>query len=152
MPEALESLVSDSNIQVQMDPWLIFSPVGENQSTGLILYPGGLVDPAAYAPAGREIARVDYLAIIPTMPLNLAVLYADQNPGEISGLATPEEVLESWSQLPVDTVWVPIEGGKHSQFGWYGPQDVDNPATIDRDHQQEQIVEATLALLSQIGK
>jgi dienelactone hydrolase len=214
MPEALENLVSDSNVQVQMDPWLVFSPVDGNLSTGLILYPGGLVDPAAYAPAGREIAKAGYLVIIPPMPLNLAVfgftvaadimdtypetsnwaigghslggsmaaLYVDQNPGEISGLVlwasypakmnnlsddlilvssiygtrdglvTSKEVRESQSRLPADTVWVPIEGGNHSQFGWYGPQDGDNPAIIDRDHQQVLIVESTLALLSQIGK
>jgi hypothetical protein len=28
---------------------------------------------------------------------------------------------------------VSIEGGNHAQFGWYGPQEGDNPATISRE-------------------
>ena len=52
MPEALESLISDSDVLVQTDPWLVFRPEGGNPSTGLILYPGGLVDPADVALGG----------------------------------------------------------------------------------------------------
>jgi hypothetical protein len=41
---------------------------------------------------------------------------------------------------------VPIEGGNHAQFGWYGFQDGDNAATISR----VQVVRATLAQLQKI--
>ena len=51
---------------------------------------------------------------------------------------------------PETTAWVAIEGGNHAQFGWYGPQRGDNPASISREAQQEQIVRATLALLSSL--
>jgi len=47
--------------------------------------------------------------------------------------------------LPADTVFVPIQGGNHTQFGYYGNgtelQKGDNPADISRDAQQ-QIVDA----------
>jgi hypothetical protein len=45
---------------------------------------------------------------------------------------------------------VPIEGGNHAQFGYYGPQPGDAPATISREEQQIQAVDATVALLERI--
>jgi hypothetical protein len=68
--------------------------------------------------------------------------------GTLDGLATPEKVLAAEPLLPSDTTWVPIEGGNHAQFGWYGNQDGDNPAAISRAEQQEQVVLATLELLA----
>lgn len=70
--------------------------------------------------------------------------------GTLDGVALPETVLAAEPLLPSDTVWVPIEGGNHAQFGWYGSQEGDNPATISREQQQDQVVEATLALLIQM--
>lgn len=52
--------------------------------------------------------------------------------------------------LPSGTVWVPIEGGNHAQFGWYGPQSDADIATISREEQQAQVIAATLALLQQV--
>lgn len=49
MPEALAALQSDSQVIVTTQPWLVFQPSDQNPSTGLILYPGGRVDPRAYA-------------------------------------------------------------------------------------------------------
>jgi NAD(P)-dependent dehydrogenase (short-subunit alcohol dehydrogenase family) len=48
------------------------------------------------------------------------------------------------------TTWVAIQGGNHAQFGWYGDQSGDNPATITREEQQAQIVQATADLLAQL--
>jgi len=50
---------------------LVFHP---NVATdrGLIYYPGGLVDPEAYAVTAQGIADAGYLVVIPKMPLNLA--------------------------------------------------------------------------------
>jgi pimeloyl-ACP methyl ester carboxylesterase len=72
--------------------------------------------------------------------------------GTNDGVATPDQVLAAKSLLPLDTTWVPIEGGNHAQFGWYGPQEGDNPATISREEQQRQVVSATLNLLGKLGK
>jgi pimeloyl-ACP methyl ester carboxylesterase len=58
----------------------------------------------------------------------------------------------SSSLLPADTEFVVIEGGNHSQFGNYGLQPGDNPATITWQEQQEQAVAATAKLLASISK
>lgn len=44
---------------------------------------------------------------------------------------------------------VEIEGGNHAQFGNYGPQKGDLPATISAEEQQKQTVEAIQAFLAQ---
>ena len=64
--------------------------------------------------------------------------------GTLDGLMTGAEVEASRMLLPADTVWVPIEGGNHAQFGWYGDQPGDNPATISREEQQAQTIDAML--------
>ena len=69
--------------------------------------------------------------------------------GTLDGLADPPTVRASAALLPPDTVWVPIEGGNHAQFGWYGPQAGDNPAAISPEEQMAQTVAATLAGLEQ---
>jgi hypothetical protein len=52
--------------------------------------------------------------------------------------------------LPPDAAFVPIEGGNHAQFGSYGPQPGDNPATISAEEQLAQTVTATVALLDRL--
>jgi hypothetical protein len=42
--------------------------------TGLVLYTGGKVPPAAYAPAAQAIAQAGHVVIIVPAPLNLAIL------------------------------------------------------------------------------
>jgi len=213
MPEALAALQSDSQVRVETKPWLIFRPLAEEPIVGLILYPGGRVDPRAYAPAARAIAAEGYLVVIVPMPLNLAFFAPDRAArvmaafpevkrltigghslggamaarfvhrqpsavhglvlwasypsasddlssvrdlavvsiyGTRDGLATEETIAASRSLLPAETRWVAIAGGNHAQFGWYGPQSGDNPATINRQAQQQEVVAATLALLANL--
>lgn len=52
--------------------WLVFAPPAPNPTTGLIFYPGGLVDARAYAPAAQQIADAGYLVVIVPMPFKLA--------------------------------------------------------------------------------
>jgi dienelactone hydrolase len=73
MPEAIAALESDNNVLIIPKKWIVFSPLNSLPEIGVILYPGGHVDPLAYAPLAREIAEEGYLVIIPRMPLNLAV-------------------------------------------------------------------------------
>jgi pimeloyl-ACP methyl ester carboxylesterase len=68
--------------------------------------------------------------------------------GMLDGLSTPTKIESSRALLPTDTIFVKIEGGNHAQFGWYGPQPGDNPATISTENQQNQIIQATLDFLS----
>jgi pimeloyl-ACP methyl ester carboxylesterase len=93
MPEALAALQSDDAVQVETEPWLIFRPAGDEPSTGLILYPGGRVDPRAYAPAARAIAEDGFLVVITPMPLNLAFFAPD---GAADVMAAFPEV-ERWA-------------------------------------------------------
>lgn len=74
MDEARASLISDSAVAVDADGRLVFRPADGDPTTGLIIYPGGRVDPSAYAPLARAIAAEGHLAVIVPMPLNLAVL------------------------------------------------------------------------------
>ena len=71
MPEALNALESTSQVIVEQDDWIVFSPDEDTAKTGLIFYPGGRVDPRSYAPAAHEIAAQGYQTIIVPMPFNL---------------------------------------------------------------------------------
>lgn len=73
MPQALAAMQSSAGVLVDDDPWLVFQPKNGNIDTGLIIYPGGRVDPRSYAPAAHALAEDGYLVIIPPMPFNLAV-------------------------------------------------------------------------------
>jgi dienelactone hydrolase len=212
MPEALAALESTAQVRVETEPWFIFRPVGGDPDTGLVLYPGGRVDPRSYAPTAQAIAREGYLVVVVPMPFNLAVFgagraaevmaafpdvehwavgghslggamaanFAGRNSEQVEGLvlwaaypadsddlsdsqlevasiygthdgvATGDDIAASRPRLPADTRWVAIQGGNHAQFGWYGAQGGDNPATISRQDQQTEIVAATVALLSDL--
>ena len=72
MPEAIAALKSEADVIVFTKKWMVFSPTNLETKTGVIIYPGGRVDPRAYAPLAKEIARAGYLVVLPPMPLNLA--------------------------------------------------------------------------------
>ena len=214
MPEAQAALQSNAQVQVTTSPWLTFQPTDGQATTGLIFYPGGRVDPGAYAPAAQAIAEQGYLVVIVPMPLNLAVLspergqavmdahpeiqkwavgghslggamaanFAHGHSEEVQGLvlwaaypassddlstsnlqvvsisatqdglATGDKIEASRALLPANTKWVTIEGGNHAQFGWYGPQSGDNPASISREQQQQEVIAATLDLLKSLSE
>jgi len=76
-PEAYFSIESNDSISVEQEPWLVFKPGKSIPTTGFIFYPGGRVQPLAYAPAARAIAEEGYLVVIPSMPLNLAIFASD---------------------------------------------------------------------------
>ncbi len=214
MPEAQAALHSNRQIQVTIDETIAFRPAIITPTTGLIFYPGGLVEPEAYAPMARDIAEQGYLVVIAPMPYNLAILnperandiiaahpeinrwavgghsvggvaaaqFVKKHPNLVQGLifwaayptaaedlsqwtgsvaclyatndglATEEDIAASRSLLPPATQWTPIIGGNHAQFGWYGPQEGDKPASITRQEQQQIIVAATRALLLEITR
>jgi pimeloyl-ACP methyl ester carboxylesterase len=64
---------------------------------------------------------------------------------------TDSSVAERQHLLPADTVYVRIEGGDHHQFGSYEINPEDHLATISRDFQQQQILQATLSLLESVS-
>jgi hypothetical protein len=213
MPEALDALQSGDGVVVTTGEWIDFRPDGVEPAGGVVIYPGGRVDPRSYAPLARLIAIHGYRAVIVPMPLNLAVFapgkaneviqaypmvttwsigghslggamagkFAFDNPSAIQavfllaaypadsndlsqsglnvfsiygtrdGVAAVDTILASGPLLPETTMWVPIQGGNHAQFGWYGDQPGDFPAEISREEQQLQVLDALLEQLSQIG-
>ncbi len=68
--------------------------------------------------------------------------------GTRDGLASPSEVEANRHLLPASTRWVSVEGGNHSQFGWYGFQPGDRLAKISAHSQRSLMIEAVLDALA----
>jgi pimeloyl-ACP methyl ester carboxylesterase len=182
----------------------------------LVFFPGALVDPVAYAPPLRAVARAGFPAYLVELPRRGAfggaddpaldvrlerlltrpgvatrwiaaghsrggvvasrvaaerrggfaglVLIGTSHPRDVDlsaltvpvtkvvgtrdGLASPAEVEANRAKLPLTTRWVWIQGGNHSQFGWYGFQPGDRRATISAAAQREAMVAAVLDALA----
>jgi len=93
MPEALVALQSDAQVTITTGEWLVFQPAALQPETGFIIYPGGRVDPRAYAPTARQVAEQGYLVIIVDMPLNLAVF----NPGAANKVMIAYPEIQHWA-------------------------------------------------------
>jgi dienelactone hydrolase len=78
MQIALDSVKSAEVLNLGSASALVFKPLGDNATTGLIFYPGGRVDYRAYAPMAENLAKNGFLVIIPKMPFNLAVFGFNQ--------------------------------------------------------------------------
>ncbi|NLE43216.1 MAG: alpha/beta hydrolase [Chloroflexi bacterium] len=76
---------------VREDGQLVFRP-SSPADRGLIYYPGGLVDPEAYAVTAQGIADAGYLVVIPKMPLNLAFMGIRR----ADGIRADYPEVESW--------------------------------------------------------
>jgi hypothetical protein len=77
--------------------------------------------------------------------------------GTDDGLATPAKIEESKADLPPDTEFVAIDGGNHTQFGWYDTypapvQPGDNSPGITRQEQQCRIIAGTVDFLKQFRR
>ncbi len=88
---ALSALESTDSVTITQDKWIVFTPVTETD-TGLIFYPGGLVEPTAYAPILHQIAENGVLVIIIPMPLNLAIL----NTGAANAVIDAYPYISTW--------------------------------------------------------
>lgn len=93
----------------------------------------GLVLWAAHPAAGTDLSTLD---------ADVASIF-----GTRDGLTTLDDINDSRMRLPADTSYVAIEGGNHAQFGDYGPQAGDNPATISRAEQQAIAIRGSLLVL-----
>lgn len=216
-------LQSDELITVTQNREIIsFIPVESQRTTGFVFYPGGMVDPKAYAPMARRVAANGFAVYIIKLPLGSAPLpgqeasvmdytrhLMDANPSihqwvlgghsrgaaiasrfafynqdlfsaliligtshpkdaafDLSksdlavmkiyatrdGLASVSEIEETSRFLPNNTIWVKIDGGNHSQFGYFGMLLGDNRAEISREEQQEKTVSAILSELSNVDQ
>ena len=89
---ALDSLVSDNNVEVKIDENITFTPKGKEVTKGFIFYPGAKVESKAYAPLCRKIAENGYEVVILHMPLNFA-LFA---PNRAEKVIKQHENIKSW--------------------------------------------------------
>ncbi len=88
---AISALESTNTVIITQDKWITFTPV-EMVETGLIFYPGGLVEPTAYAPILHKIAEEGVLVIIVPMPLNLAIF----NPSAANAVIDTYPQISKW--------------------------------------------------------
>jgi hypothetical protein len=88
---ALSALESTNRVTISQQKWITFTPDKEVQ-TGLIFYPGGLVEPTAYAPILHKIAEEGVLVIIVPMPLNLAIF----NTGAANSVINSYPNISTW--------------------------------------------------------
>lgn len=206
---ALSALESTDKVTVSQQKWITFTPTTE-VSTGLIFYPGGLVEPTAYSPILHKIAEEGVLVVIVPMPLNLAIfntgaansvinsypdipnwiltghslggaaaaIFAENNPSMIEAIAfwdsyppnsadlsdnsisvisiygttnnlpNTDNFNNQRSLLPDDTLFIPIEGANHAQFGDYGPQKGDIVPSLSLAEQHELVADIMLDFIN----
>ncbi len=92
LPEAVAALSSDALVTVSDAPWLTFTPMQTALDTGFIFYPGGRVDPQAYAGLMRTIAEAGYLVVVPSMPINMAIF----NPNVANDIIAAHPEIAQW--------------------------------------------------------
>lgn len=94
--------------------------------SGLVLWASYPADDTDLSPSGLRVTSIS---------------------GTRDGLTTQARLEATDRLLPPSASRVRIEGGNHAQFGWYGEQEGDLAATLERTEQQERTVTATAALL-----
>ena len=219
--EAHAALQTDGRVIVsETEAFWTFRPAAAAASAGLLFFPGGMVDPAAYAPIVRRMAEEGYPSVLIRVPrrgafggadgpevfdrarramagmpgvgrwvvaghsrggviaadavraplpgLAALVLIGTSHPRDFSLAATPlpvtrvygtrdtvadvEKLEATRANLPASTTMVRIDGGNHSQFGYYGFQPGDWPATISRADQQAATQRAMLDALAAVKR
>ena len=85
-------MVLQDNDVAREDGQLVFRPSSPN-GKGFIYYPGGLVEPDAYAVTAQGLAAAGYLVVIPKMPLNLAFTGINR----ADGIRADFPEIESWA-------------------------------------------------------
>ena len=104
---------------------------------------------------GRIEQRAGFAALIligtshpRDVDLNTLTVPVTKIAGTRDGLASPAKVEANRALLPAATRWVWIEGGNHSQFGWYGFQPGDRRATISAECQRAAMIRAVLDVMT----
>jgi hypothetical protein len=198
--EVAKQTMEDSKDRMQTkDNQIIFLPDEEkNLHTAFVFYPGGKVEPTAYAPLLKNLSDQGLTCILVKMPFNLAVFNSEAGDkifGELEDInnwyigghslggamasnciktsskdwkglillgaysisntdlpalaiyGSEDHVLKTSKLVDVNTL--KIEGGNHAFYGNYGEQKGDGKATITREEQQNQAVEAILQFIKQ---
>ena len=111
----------------------------------------GGVAASIFAPQAPEVKGLVFWASYPADDkLKNSSLKMLSISGTLDGLATPDKIEASKANLPAETRFIPIPGANHGQFGDYGPQSGDNPATISPEDQWQQTAAATVKFLQSL--
>ena len=110
----------------------------------------------ASAAAARHHSRLDGLVLIgSTHPRDVDLsglkIPVTKIVGTRDGVAKPEAVKRNASLLPAHTRWIWVNGGNHSQFGWYGFQPMDRRARITPEKQRAIMIDAVASLLREVS-
>lgn len=93
MDESLEALNSTEYVEVTIGDYILFTPKNITPTEGVIFYPGGKVEPEAYAPLMMNIAEYGYLVVIVPMPLNLAFF----SPNKAEMVIEDHPMINNWT-------------------------------------------------------
>lgn len=103
---------------------------------------------SGYALEHQELVEgVIFLASYPISSMVDSDLRILSISGELDGLAVPEDIEASRSDLPDDSQFVQIEGGNHANFGMYGPQKGDQESPLTSKEQLDEVLSAILEWL-----
>lgn len=91
--EAKAVLSGTQKVTVTKDTYIEFLPTDRQPDKGFIFYPGGLVEPEAYAPLCEKIAEQGYLVVIVPMTANLAIL----SPNKAEGVQKAYPFIKTWA-------------------------------------------------------
>lgn len=92
-PSAVAQLADTADVDVTESSTMIeFAPVA-GATTGLVFYPGALVDPRAYAPTLRPLADAGYLVVVVKMPMGVAFFDA----GAAGDVIADHPTIEHWA-------------------------------------------------------
>ena len=72
--------------------------------------------------------------------------------GSEDGVANREKIVRNMPKLPMDTQYFEIDGGNHSNFGFYGTQLGDNGSSTTRKEQLDLTVSKILEFLDSKGR
>ena len=103
---------------------------------------GGVIA-SEYARKNLDLVEgVIFLGSFPNSDLSNTDLKVLSIYAENDGFTTLDEVEKSKEKLPKDTIFYKIKGGNHEQFGWYGHQKGDGKASISREEQHKEVIDA----------
>lgn len=110
---------------------------------------------AAASFTSDHLVDIDGLVIWASYPANDSLKDTNIKALTIYGTKDMEgdtQINISRSRLPESAQFITIEGGNHAQFGSYGPQPGDLPATISAEEQWAQATEITVQFFESLNK
>lgn len=125
-----------------------FESIYEEYNSNLPWWIGGhsLGGTSALIYADKHVEQLEGIILLASYPSE-SVDISDSDLSVLSITASNDQILnqdnfeESKDLLPNNTIYRQIDGGNHSNFGYYGFQEGDGKSDITREEQQQKVVE-----------